>query len=172
MKKIAKLVMFFLITLTLMVACGDSQGSQSESGEKLDISGTYTGTMTFTKVEIVYDTDEDANGEETITYYEPEGESEWIGERVEATYKVEKMDDQSVTITSVGSDGSELKSFKGSYRNDGNKFFYEEDEIGGKNTITLEFSDMGDTIAAKGVILFTHTETGLVNEISLDLKKQ
>jgi len=165
----------FLVLLLIMGAlagCSGGGGAEEAQSEPLDISGEYAGTMTFSKVEIVYDTDEDMNGEETRTYYEPEGESEWLGEKVEVNYQVAMTEDQRVTLTSLGSDGSELTEIEGTYDQDQSTFSYVTDEIGGKNEMNLTFAEVGGIVTGKGAMVFTHTETGLVNEITIDLKRK
>lgn len=169
MKKIGIFILLVAFVLTVMVGCSDS-GTEGPK-EMLDISGDYSGTMTMSKIEIVYDSDEDSNGEEIRNYYEPEGESEWLGESVSANFRVVVNDDQSVILTGVSDDGSENLGLKGKYNQDKSEFYYETEEIGGKNEIFLTFAEENDAMIAKGKMVFTHTETGLVNETTIDLKK-
>lgn len=171
MKKIGIFILVMVIFVMIMTGCGGSGKEGEAPKELLDISGNYTGTMIMSKVEIVYDTDEDSNGEEIRNYYEPEGESEWLGQSVSANFRVVVNDDQSVTLAGVSDDGSENPGVKGAYNQDKSEFYYVTEEIGGKNEIFLTFAEENGTITAKGTMLFTHTETGLVNETTIDLKK-
>lgn len=160
-----------ILVLGSMVGCSSSGEVEEDQAKAIDISGDYVGTMTFSKVEIVYDTDEDENGQETRNYYEPEGESDWVGETVDIKYQVIVNEDNTVSLNGIEDDGSIATSIDGAYNEAKNEFYYETEEIGGKNAMTLLFSDKDGILSAKGTMVFTHTETGLVNEIAIDLKK-
>jgi len=173
MKKAGMLAVFVMAVLILVFisGCSDSEVPKDAQKKPLDISGEYAGTMTFSKVEIVYDTDEDENGQEIRNYYEPEGESEWVGETVDIKYQVIVNEDNTVSLNGKDDEGNLTTTIDGSYNEKTGEFFYETEEIGGKNAMTLLFSEADGMISAKGAMVFTHTETGLVNEIAIDLKK-
>lgn len=167
MKKTAMLLLSALLILSVvLLGC-----TKNETGNTMDITGTYHGTAKFTKVDIVYDYDVDANGQEIRKYYAPVGESDWLGHSVEATYQVQKNEENIVTITSVNKDSDDNEAFKGSYDIAKGEFVYEADDKYGKNAVIFRFSKTENTIAAKGTIFFTHTETGLKSEITLELTK-
>jgi len=105
LKKIILMLILILSTCLLFAGCGDGgsgeEASQESDGgipasgaEALagigieDLSGSYAGTMTLTKVGIVYDSedvDEDGN---ILHYYKPEGTSEWEGDSVDVAFEV------------------------------------------------------------------------------------
>lgn len=87
---------------------GDGGGIPASGAEALarlgidSLSGTYSGTMTLTKVGVVYDSedvDEDGN---ILHYYKPEGISKWEGDSVEASLEVVLEED---TVRVLNSDG-------------------------------------------------------------------
>jgi len=167
---LAALVMT-IVMLASMVGCSSSGENENAQTKTIDISGEYAGTMTFSKVEIVYDTDEDENGLETRNYYEPEGDSDWLGETVDVKYQIIVNEDNTVSLSGKDDDGNLTTTIDGAFNESKSEFFYETEEPGGKNAMTLLFSEADGTITAKGTMVFTHTETGLVNEITIDLKK-
>ncbi|HYE68062.1 MAG TPA: hypothetical protein VEA58_05580 [Anaerovoracaceae bacterium] len=117
MKKIIFLLILILSTFMLLAGCssGGEAGAPENSGgipasgaEALtrlgidSLSGSYTGMMTLTKVEVVYDSedvDEDGN---VLHYYRPEGTSEWEGDSVDATLDVVLEEDTVRVLNSGG----------------------------------------------------------------------
>jgi hypothetical protein len=160
-----------IFLLLLITGCSNAGGVDGTQINPINISGDYAGTMTFSKVEIVYDSDEDANGEEIRDYYEPEGKSDWLGESMPVNYRVAVSDDKTVTLTGMDEDGAETEMIQGEYDQDESRFYYVTQETWGETEFNLTFNEADGMVTAKGTILFTHTETGLVNEITIDLKK-
>ena len=156
-------VTVLILLVALSVGCGGEEPTASP--ESLDVAGEYSGTMTFTKVEVVYDTDDEER------YYQPEDTSEWLGESVEISYNV-TLDDDKMTLTPTG-DGEGGTVFSGDYRTDNNEFVYTmPGEEGFDDTVlSLKFYEEGTIVKAKGTIVQTHSETGWVNELMLELMK-
>lgn len=161
---IRKLSVAALVLLVVLSAgCGGEESASSPEG--LDVEGEYSGTMTFTKVEVVYDTDDEER------YYQPEDTSDWIGESMEISYIVSLDGDKmTLTPTDAGEGGT---VFTGDYRADRNEFVYTiPGEEGFDDTVlTLTFGKEGDVVKSVGTIVQTHTETGWVNERTLELTK-
>jgi|GEM_PF-5004611 len=124
-RKLSVAVLILLVALS--VGCGGEETAASP--ESLDVAGEYSSTMTFTKVEVVYDTDDEER------YYQPEEPSD--------------------------------------YRTDNNEFVYTmPGEEGFDDTVlSLKFYEEGTIVKAKGTIVQTHSETGWVNELTLELTK-
>lgn len=66
------------------------------------LSGSYSGTMTLTKVGVVYDSDDVDEDGNVLHYYKPEGTSEWEGDSVDASLEVVLEGD---TVNVLNSDG-------------------------------------------------------------------
>jgi hypothetical protein len=155
------LLMTFFLCLT---GCGGEE-EQGGTSPAIDVEGAYHGTMTITKVEIVYDSDDDG----TVEYYQPEGESEWIGESAELSYQV-TLDGEEMTLTPMEGDAM---SFVGSYLLDKNEFVSTvPGEDGFDDTVlALQFFEEASAIKCRGTIVQKHTETGWANEMTLELSK-
>lgn len=89
-------------------AAGEAKGIPVSGEEALAslgidaLSGSYSGTMTLTKVNVVYDsedTDEDGN---VLHYYRPEGTSAWEGDSVGVSLEVVLEGDEVVILNSEG----------------------------------------------------------------------
>lgn len=163
MKAILRILTFTVLVLlvTLSVGCGGEEPAASP--ESLDVEGEYSGTMTFTKVEVVYDTDDEER------YYQPEGVSDWIGESMEISFSI-SLDGDKMTLAPTGAGGA---VFSGDYNTESNEFVYTiPGEEGFDDTvISLTFSQEGEVVKGIGAIVETHTETGWVNERTLELTK-
>lgn len=151
----------FVLLVALTVGCGGEEPAASPEG--LDVEGEYSGTMTITRVEVVYDTDDEER------YYQPEDTSEWIGESMEISYSI-SLDGDKMTLTPTGDGGT---VFSGDYKTESNEFVYTiPGEEGFDDTVlSLIFSKEGDVVKGTGTIVQTHTETGWVNERTLELTK-
>lgn len=107
MKRTILMLIMILSVCLLFAGCGGGGGGSAAEASKQnaegipasgaealaglgidDPSGSYAGTMTLTKVGVVYDSedvDEDGN---ILHYYKPEGTSEWEGDSVDVTFEV------------------------------------------------------------------------------------
>lgn len=119
MKKIIFALLLILFVSLIFTSCakdgeeekaaaGEAEGIPASGAEALvrlgidSLSGAYSGTMTLTKVGVVYDSedvDEDGN---ILHYYRPDGTSEWEGNSVDASLEVVLEGD---TVRVLNSDG-------------------------------------------------------------------
>ena len=176
-----RILLILLLALSLLVGCANNepaeQAPEKTSGEAivetLDIAGIYTGTMTLGKTQIVYDSD----GELSSEPYAAEGESEWEGESVEVSFRVEFIDDSTLKITPMGEDTSRSTIYQDTYDKNTNQFthkFQQADAPSLENTLSLKFLEINGIINAKGTLNTVSTATelaGLVNEIAIDMQK-
>jgi hypothetical protein len=158
-----RLIGVMILLVALSIGCGGEEPAASREG--LDVEGEYSGTMTFTKVEVVYDTDDEER------YYKPEEPSDWLGENIEVSYSI-SLDGNKMTLTTTGA-GEGGASFSGDFKTETNEFVYRiPGEEGFDDTVlSLTFSKEGDVVKGRGTIVQTHTETGWVNERTLELIK-
>ncbi len=119
MKKTIFILILILSTSLLLVGCQsganeeaagpgaaeDIAASGAEALARLGIdslSGSYSGTMTLTKVGVVYDSDDVDEDGNILHVYKPEGTSEWEGDSVEATLEVVLEEDTVRVLNSSG----------------------------------------------------------------------
>lgn len=119
MKKTIVMLVLILSICLLFAGCqkqgGEEAAAPEESGgapasgdEALaqlgidSLSGTYSGTMTLTKVQVVYDSDDVDEDGNILHVYRPEGTSEWEGESVDATLEVVQEGDEVRILNSSG----------------------------------------------------------------------
>ncbi len=169
MKKMVKQVVMIMVLLTLSLSAGCSGEDAAQTGEPLDLTGTYTGTMTIGKTQIVYDSD----GEEDSGLYAAEGENSWEGTANEVTVTMEQIDDSTVKLIFPE---SEL-TYEGEYDASTNVFAYQyvdENFESLENLLTLSFADADGVITANGKLISSSSLpelSGLSNEVIFDLVK-
>lgn len=143
MKKVL-LLFVGLILLLFVSGCTDTS-----SNNTIDVSGVYTGTGTFTKLET------------------PEDKS-WLGKSYEVKYLIEQNSDGTLKMTSINEDEGDNETFTGQYDSETGVF---KCEPGEGLILILNFSEQDNSIVAKGNLTFTDNETNLQDEISFTLTK-
>ena len=167
MKKSFALIMSLVIMVGLLSACaGETPG---ETVAPLDVAGTYSGTMTIGKTQIVYDSGPDGASEP----YATEDAGEWENTVVDAKFQVEMIDETTMELTATEGE----MTFQGEYSPSSNEFIYKyvDEELGSlENTVTLQFEETDGSISATGTIITVSDQpelSGLSNEVLIDLKK-
>jgi hypothetical protein len=166
MKKTCGAMILMILLVGLMGGCAGEETPQATGTGIGDVSGTYSGTMTMSRVEIVYDYD-GAEGQE----YAVEGESEWQGFSSEQQYQIKQNEDNTLTLISINEDPSDNVEFTGDYDTETGQFIYELDA---NNIYTMAFTNTDGVITVTG--LMTQTSPlpeleGLKNEVSFELTK-
>ncbi|MEI7883902.1 MAG: hypothetical protein WCI30_00955 [Clostridia bacterium] len=181
MKKLVRMILILMLTLSLLVGCSSGEAAPQSAeeapvespAEALDIAGKYTGTMTLGKTQIVYNSDGNLSSEP----YAAEGKSEWEGESVEVSFEVQKIDDSTLKITTLGEDTSSAMVYQGAYDIKSNQFtskFQQEDAPSLENTLSLKFSEIEGIIRVEGTLNTVSSApelVGLVNEIAIAMQK-
>ena len=183
MKKII-FVLFFILSICLPLAgCQSGGEAASENAEGIpatgaealaglgidSLSGSYSGTMTLTKVGVVYDSedvDEDGN---ILHCYRPEGTSEWEGDSVEASLEVVLEED---TVRILNSDGE--TAFAVTYDSLTGTWGNSKSVPSGTEITAGEFSKVDGMAHIKIVFTATYENTEVadgVNETVLELTK-
>jgi len=123
------------------------------------LSGTYTGKMTITKVEVVYDSD-DVDEDGNVTHvYRPDGNDAsegWVGTSVDLTLDFVQEEN---TVLILNAEGE--TSFVLAYDTALDKWISSKANIFGTNSIEGIFSNSGGTINVKIII----TETFELSEV-------
>lgn len=169
MKQVVLVMVLLTLTLTLSLNTGCSGEDVAPTAEPLELTGTYTGTITIGKTQIVYDSD----GEEDSEPYAAEEENAWEGTASEVTITVEQIDESTVKLIFPE---SEL-TYEGEYDASTNVFTYQyvdEDFESLENTLTLSFAEADGGITADGKLISTSSLpelSGLSNEVIFDLAK-
>lgn len=136
-----------------------------------DPNGVYSGTMTMTKVEVVYDT-EDLDEEGNIQkFHEPEGTSEWLGTSVEATLEIE-LDGNLLQVLNAT---DKTPVFEVDYDPSTGEWLGEKEHEYGRILTTADFSKTDDQVKVKIVMTETHEKTEVpdgVNETTFELIKR
>lgn len=162
-----KIWVMVLIILLISLAGGCAGEETPQAAGIGDVSGTYSGTMTMAKVEIVFDYD-GAAGEE----YAVEGKSDWEGFSSDVKYEVLQNADNTLTFTSINEDPSDNEEFMGSYDPESGQFVYEVDA---NNVYNIMFTNTDGLITAIGVMTQTSALPeldDLKNEVTFELTKQ
>jgi len=169
MKKMMKQVVMVMVLLTLSFGTGCSGADAAPTAEPLDLTGTYTGTMTLGEMQIVYDYDIAGNSE----LYAVTDETTWEGTVSDVTAELEMINESTIRLTFHE---GEL-SYEGAYDASTKIFTYQyadEDFEDMENVLTLSFSEIDGVITAKGKIIGTSSLpelSGLSNEAIFDLSK-
>lgn len=170
MKKMMKQVVMIMVLLTLSLSTGCSGEDAAPTAESLDLTGTYTGTMTLGQVQVVYDYDIEDKPREP---YAAEEENAWEGTTNDVTITMERIDESTAKLTFSG---NEL-SYEGAFDASTNVFTYQyvdEDFESMKNTLTLSFEEADGVIHAHGKLIGICSLpelSGLSNEMIFDLVK-
>jgi hypothetical protein len=165
MKRNIWAIILIILLVGLTAGCAGEETPQATGIG--DVSGTYSGTMTMSRVEIVFDYD-GAAGEE----YAVEGESEWKGFSSDVKYEVLQNADNTLTFTSINEDPSDNVDFVGSFDSETGEFRY---EIDANSVYNIVFTNTDGLITAIGVMTQTSELPklkGLKNEVSFELTKQ
>jgi len=162
MKKYYLLLLFMVV---LLAGCAKEAGSKA-----MDISGTYTGTMTMATVTAVHDMiGEDKDGKSLYgDTYQAEEDNSWEGTSVPATCRIEDNNGE-ISVTFFDEEDKAAETMQVPYDVDQGKFVSVLPDDG--RVIRFEFSESNGKITAKGTITDTDPQTGLKNEITLALKK-
>lgn len=156
-------------------AAGEAGGIPVSGAEALaslgidSLSGSYVGTMTLTKVGVVYDsedTDEDGN---ILHYYKPEGTSTWEGDSVDVSLEVVLEGDEVSILNSEGG-----TAFAVVYDPQTGKWGNSKRVSAGTDITAGEFSKVEGKPHVKIILTstFEHTEVpDGVNETVLELTK-
>ena len=183
MKKIIMMLILILSTCLLFTGCGDEEkavpgdadGIPASGAEALarlgidSLSGSYNGTMTLTKVGVVYDSDDVDEDGNVLHYYKPEGTSEWEGDSVDATLEVVLEED---TVRVLNSDGE--TAFAVTYDPLTGAWGSSKSVLSGTEITTGEFSKVDGKAHVKIVFTNTFENTEVadgVNETVLELTK-
>jgi hypothetical protein len=188
MKKFILMLIMILSICLLFAGCGSGDGGNGEeasqestagipeSGAEAlaglgieDLSGSYAGTMTMTKVGVVYDSedmDEDGN---ILHYYKPEGTSEWEGESVDVTFEVALEGDEVNVLNGEGETAFNVTydPLTGTWENS-------KDVPPGTEITAAEFSKVDGKAHIKIVFTSTYENTEVpdgVNEIVIEITK-
>lgn len=118
MKKIIFMQILILSICLLFAGCskgsdeeataGNAGGIPTSGAEALarlgidSLNGSYSGTMTLTKVGVVYDSDDVDEDGNILHFYRPEGTSDWEGDSVDATLEVVLEEDTVRVLNSGG----------------------------------------------------------------------
>lgn len=120
MKKLI-LMLIMILTCLLFAGCGGGDGGNGDEASKEsaagipasgaealagigieDLSGSYEGTMTMTKVGVVYDSEDMDEEGNVLHYYKPEGTSEWEGESVDVAFEIALEGDEVNVLSGDG----------------------------------------------------------------------
>ena len=183
MKKRILVLILILLTCLMLAGCQSGGEASSENADGIaasgaealaqlgidSLSGSYTGTMTLTKVGVVYDSDDVDDDGNVLNYYKPEGTSEWEGDSVDASLEVVLEGD---TVNVLNSDGEiafavTYDPMTGSWKNS-------KDVPSGTEITVGEFSKVDGKAHVKIVFTATYENTEVadgVNETVLELTK-
>jgi hypothetical protein len=147
-------------------------GNANEALEELGLdtlTGTYSGTMTMTKVEVVYDSENvDKNGN-ILHVYRPDGKSEWEGMAIKATLKLVQ---EGNLVRVLDEDGG--TTFELEYDPTTSQWKSKQNLSQGTKTVIGEFSNSNGKIHVNITVTETYEKSEMpdgINETVIELTR-